>query len=104
MPAVFQLVGYSHLPDLGRVRVYVRAAAPLSSDQDVFVQICPGRFGFDGEPLQVRRAPLPLAARVCAHFRGEPAEDNDSAGEHFEAALPVGALHIGKVPFGVGAL
>ena len=89
--SVFQLVGYSHLPELGRVRVYVRAQAPLASAQDVFVQICPGRFGFDGEPLQVRRAPSSLAAQVCAHFLGQQTADG---GDPFEAALPAGGLRV----------
>jgi hypothetical protein len=91
VPTVFQLVGYSHLPELGRVRVYVRAADPLGSERDVFVQQCPGRFAYDGEPLQVRRAPPLLAARVNAHFlKTEP--DEDPADEWFEAAVPSGGL------------
>ena len=91
MTPVFQLVGYSHLRELGRVRVYVRAADPLGSARDVFIQLCPGRFSFDGDPLQVRRAPEALAMLVNAHFHGgDVAEDAESG--HFEAALPPDGL------------
>jgi hypothetical protein len=92
VPTVFQLVGYSHLPELGRVRIYVRAADPLAREKDVFIQVCPGRFGFDGAPLQVRRAPTALAARVRAHFLKSEADEDDPADELFEAAMPSGDL------------
>ena len=73
--ATYQLVGYSQTQELGRVRIYILADAPVTAHSWVYITPMSAPFDGMGQPLQLRPASSTLAARVRAHLlsRAPPA-------------------------------